>query len=139
MAESKYGSDKENHINYDFVKLGAGLTTFDLLRIKHTNVIQLEQLIAQSSTSKGAAFILYNVARLESILSVFDANVASGAYNKLPELDQIDFALLKEEVWTFGLYQFYLQLTICCCCDCRRNGSCCTYSSMVFQMYWNVA
>lgn len=98
MADMKYGQEKENYILYDYMKLGAGIVAFDLLRTKHTNVIPLDQLIAQSSTSKGAAFILYNVARLQSILTTFDEHVSSGNFNKLPALDQIDFTLLKEEV-----------------------------------------
>lgn len=102
MADMKYGNEKENFILYDYVKLGAGIVTFDLLRTKHSNVIPLEQLIAQSTTSKGAAFILYNVARLQSILATFDEHVSSGSYAKLPALDQIDFTLLKEEVCMFS-------------------------------------
>lgn len=98
MADMKYGTEKESLILYDYVKLGAGIVSFDLLRTRHTNVIPLDQLIAQSSIPKGAAFILYNVARLHSILSTFEEHVSSGSYNKLPALDQIDFSLLKEEV-----------------------------------------
>lgn len=88
----------EDLVVNDYVKLGAGIVAFDLLRTKYTNVIQLDQLIAQSTTSKGAAFILYNVARLQTILHSFDEQVSSGTYAKLPPLDQIDFNLLKEEV-----------------------------------------
>lgn len=88
----------EDFVVNDYVKLGASIVAFDLLRTKFTNVIPLDQLIAQSSTSKGAAFILYNVARLQTILHSFDEHVSSGTYAKLPPLDQIDFTLLKEEV-----------------------------------------
>lgn len=139
MADMKYGTEKENLILYDYVKLGAGIVTFDLLRTKHTNVIPLDQLIAQSSTSKGAAFILYNVARLQSILNTFDEHVSSGLYNKLPALDQIDFTLLKEEVRplrhggqlaTDSRYSFISRSN-------RRNGKCSSCSSMVSQMCWN--
>lgn len=110
MADMKYGTEKPNLILYDYVKLGAGIVSFDLLRTRHTNVIPLDQLIAQSSTSKGAAFILYNVARLQSILSTFEEHVSSGAYNKLPTIDQIDFSLLKEEV------------CVCVCALCIYRG-----------------
>lgn len=121
MAEMKYGTEKENFILYDYVKLGACIVTFDLLRTKHTNVIPLDQLIAQSSTSKGAAFILYNVARLQSILNTFDEQVSSGAYNKLPTLDQIDFSLLKEEVCTYVILSMLLLLLLHFCCCCTRS------------------
>lgn len=107
MADMKYGTEKPHMILYDYVKLGAGIVAFDLLRTKHTNVIPLDQLIAQSTTSKGAAFILYNVARLQSILTTFEEHVSSGSYNKLPPLDQIDFTLLKEEVCLSDANQLY--------------------------------
>lgn len=104
MAESKYGSNKENAVIDKCQMLGAAVVTFDLLRVKHYNAIDLEKLMkATSSTVKGAAFILYNVARLQTLLAAFDQQVANGVYAPLPEFDQIDFGLLKTEVCLFVL------------------------------------
>lgn len=139
MADMKYGTHKEHSILYDYMKLGAGIVTFDLLRIKHTNVIRLDQLIAQSGTSKGAAFILYNVARLQSILTSFDEQVSTGKYKQLPPLDQIDFTVLKEEVcFSIALaFDSFDWRRIFCLLLYRKNGEYCTCSSMVFRICWN--
>lgn len=98
MAESKYGQNKENAVLEKCQKLGAAIVTFDLLKIKHFNVIDFEKLMTATTTIKGAAFILYNVARLQTLLATFDQQVAKGFYDPLPSFDQIDFALLKTEV-----------------------------------------
>lgn len=99
MAESKYGNNKENAVIDKCRKLGAAVVIFDLLKVKHYNAIDLEKLIkATSPTIKGAAFILYNVARLQTLLASFEQQVAKGFYAPLPEFDQIDFGLLKTEV-----------------------------------------
>lgn len=98
MAELKYGTDKENLIPYDYNKLGAAIVNFDLLKKKHINAVDFDNLYEQKSTIKGAAFVLYNVARLQKLLSTFDEQVLSDIYSPLPALDQIDFDVLKEEV-----------------------------------------
>lgn len=149
MAVLKYGNEKENCILYDYRKLGAGIVTFDLLRTKHTNVIPLKQLIAQSCTAKGAAFILYNVARLQSILNTFNEHVTSGYYEKLPKLDRIDFTLLREEVHKKNVCLLFVIIDgtnqkstkisyFFPIYFCRKNGKYCMFILLVFQMYWSV-
>lgn len=99
MAESKYGSNKENAVIDKCQKLGTAVVQFDLLKVKHYNPIDLEKLMKVTSpTIKGAAFILYNVARLQTLLATFEQQVAKGFYAPLPEFDEIDFGLLKTEV-----------------------------------------
>lgn len=98
MAESKHGNHKENGMLDKCHKLGTAIVTFDLLKIKHFNAIDSEKLMGATTANKGAAFILYNVARLQTLLATFDHQVANGFYNALPDFDQIDFGLLKEEV-----------------------------------------
>lgn len=103
MAESKYGSNKENVVIDKCQTLGAAVVIFDLLKVKHYNAIDMEKLMkATSPTVKGAAFILYNVARLQTLLAAFDQQVAKGFYAPLPPFDQIDFGLLKTEVRLFA-------------------------------------
>lgn len=98
MAESKHGHNNKNEMLDKCHKLGAAIVTFDLLKIKHFNAIDFEKLMTATTTIKGAAFILYNVARLQTLLASFDHQVSCGFYDSLPAFDQIDFGLLKEEV-----------------------------------------
>lgn len=98
MAELKYG-ERMNVVPYDFDKLGRAIVTFELLNVKYNNVIDFEKTLPHAaSAQKNAAFILYNVARLQCLLNTFDKSVAAGYYNALPTFDEIDFRLLEEEV-----------------------------------------
>lgn len=109
MAELKYGCNKENAVFDKCQKLGAAVVIFDLLKIKHYNAIDMEKLMkATPPTIKGAAFILYNVARLQTLLATFDQQVAKGFYAPLPEYNQIDFELLKTEVRLSYLYLYFV-------------------------------
>lgn len=130
MAEMKFGTDRENLIQYDYHKLGAAVVTFDLLKTKLINVIDFDKLCEQKSIIKGAAFILYNVARLQKLLYTFDTQVSSGYYKPLPELDQIDFGLLREEVCIFEIFRnFFVNKKFCLFhCDHRKNGKCSMYT-----------
>lgn len=94
----RISAEKCNIGSYDFPKLGIEIVSFELLQSRYSSVVSLEQLMEQSTTAKGAVFVLYNVARLETILTAFDEQVRKGFYEKLPDLDTIDFGLLKEEV-----------------------------------------
>lgn len=98
MAELKHGYNKENGIRDKCRKLGTAIVSFDLLKVKHFNAIDFEKVMEITSTVKGAAFILYNVARLQTLLASFDHQVSTGVYDPLPDFNQIDFGLLKEEV-----------------------------------------
>lgn len=101
IAQMKYGDDTNEMVLYDFDKLGQAVAIFDLLKVKHGNPIPIGNVIRQSCSAKGAVFILYNVARVQRVLNTFYEKVASGYYSPLPELNQIDVSLLREEVcWT---------------------------------------
>lgn len=108
MAESKYGSNKENAVIDKCQRLGAAVVQFDLLKVKHYNAIDLEKSMKVTSpTIKGAAFILYNVARLQTLLATFEQQVAKGFYAPLPAFDEIDFGLLKTEVCLFAHFVYH--------------------------------
>ena len=99
LAELKHGYNKETNAILDKCqKLGMAIVTFDLLKIKHFNAIDFEKVMTVTSTVKGAAFILYNVARLQTLLASFDHQVSRGFYAPLPHFEKVDFGLLKEEV-----------------------------------------
>lgn len=103
LAESKFGQNNENAVLEKCQKLGAAIVTFDLMKIKHFNAIDLDKLVPTASAAKGAAFVLYNFARLHTLLATFDQQVARGFYAPLPDFDEIDFGLLKTEVCHFCL------------------------------------
>lgn len=98
ITELKHGYNNEHVVLDNCQKLGTAIVTFDLLKIKHFNAINLEKLMAATPIIKGAAFILYNVARLQTLLASFDRQITKGFYSPLPDFEQIDFGLLKEEV-----------------------------------------
>lgn len=101
LAQSKHGLNKENAVVDKCNKLGAAIVTFDLMRIKHFNAIDSDKLMPATSATKSAAFVLYNFARLHTLLATFDRQVARGFYAPLPDFDEIDFGLLKTEVCAF--------------------------------------
>lgn len=116
MAELKYGPAKDA-VPYDMDKLGAAIVTFEFLNVKYNNVIDCEKNASHASAQKNAAFVLYNVARLQCLLTTFDKHVAAGYYGALPPFDEIDFRLLVEEVrareqWTHILCRFCLHQLI---------------------------
>lgn len=46
----------------------------------------------------GASFVLYNYARLSRIINTFQQNVSNKLYPELPNVAEVDFALLDDEV-----------------------------------------
>lgn len=78
MPKKKYGSlqPAEKVAFEKCQKLGAAVVVFDLLKIKHYN--------ATDNAIKVAAFIPYKMARLQTLLTTFDQQVAKGFYASLP-------------------------------------------------------
>ncbi|XP_037937298.1 uncharacterized protein LOC119670923 [Teleopsis dalmanni] len=77
-------------------------------------------------SSRGASFILYNSARIETLLRRFDDEVRKGKYEDLPDLNQVDLSLLtKEEEWQilFG-YVFAFPHLIDECLASLKKGQC---------------
>lgn len=71
--------------------LGNSAATFDLLEVKFTSNVCGDNF---SSTP----FLLYNSARLETLLHNFKAHSQEGYYPTLPPFEEIDMELLREEV-----------------------------------------
>lgn len=96
----KYGVRvKDEKAFQDLIEsLARAHVTVDLIEKKMTSTLNLNLNITGSESSKGASFILYNSARLESMLKKFDEQIRKGYYSKLPDIDSVDFAHLKEEV-----------------------------------------
>ncbi|KAL7034679.1 hypothetical protein ACKWTF_008053 [Chironomus riparius] len=95
MALHKYGVRIKSDDNFLKLKehLGTAAGKLDMIEVKHSNPLTLTFDVKQ-------AFILYNSARIETLLKSFNEKVASGYYQPLPELDDIDMNLLTDnEEW----------------------------------------
>ncbi|XP_063705136.1 uncharacterized protein LOC134834417 [Culicoides brevitarsis] len=97
MAQHKYGLRVRNEAVFVALikQLGLAAVTVDFMEVRHSSPVGLN--VSGCSTSKGASFILYNSARIETILRKFHERVACGYYNALPELSDIDISQLSEE------------------------------------------
>lgn len=88
----KYGVRAKNDEAFkDLVqRLGESAATLDMVEVKQSSAVTL-------SPDPKQAFILYNSARLETLMSKFNKKVADGYYEKLPDITDIDWSLLKED------------------------------------------
>uniref|UniRef100_A0A1A9W8P2 DALR anticodon binding domain-containing protein n=1 Tax=Glossina brevipalpis TaxID=37001 RepID=A0A1A9W8P2_9MUSC len=99
MAMHKYGVRVKQDARFCALmsRLGSAAVTVDLLEVRHSSPVKI--IRCGQGSSKGASFILYNSARLESLLRSFDERVANGDYESLPPLNSINWELLNEEEW----------------------------------------
>jgi hypothetical protein len=100
MAQHKYGLRVKNEKMFvDLIeRLGRYAVTVDFLEVKVSSPVGLNTS-STGGMGKGASFILYNSARLETLIDNFDQKVRDGYYPALPEFESIDIDLLKEEVF----------------------------------------
>ncbi|CAH2085005.1 unnamed protein product [Euphydryas editha] len=98
IAKHKYGVRVSTEAKWkDFIaSLGESAVAFELLQTKCTSPVKIE-FDASGGSSKGAAFILYNCARLETILRTFNEKVNEGVYPQLPPLGETNLSLLADE------------------------------------------
>uniref|UniRef100_A0A1Y1KHR4 DALR anticodon binding domain-containing protein n=2 Tax=Photinus pyralis TaxID=7054 RepID=A0A1Y1KHR4_PHOPY len=100
MAEHKYGLRVTSNSGWRdiFRKLGEAAVTIEILQIKPNRPVICNFNDFSSSCSKGASFILYNCARLATLLKEFQRKVELKSYPELPDLDKIDFSVLTQPV-----------------------------------------
>ncbi|XP_022233671.2 DALR anticodon-binding domain-containing protein 3 isoform X2 [Drosophila obscura] len=77
-------------------RLGAAAVIVDLFEVRHASAANVVR--NGSGSSKGASYILYNSARLETLLRTFNAQVEAGVYQPLPPLADIDLSLLEDDL-----------------------------------------
>lgn len=77
-------------------RLGHAAVIVDLFEVRHSTGATVVR--SGLGSSKGANYILYNSARLETLLRTFQAQVNLGVYESLPPLDKIDLSVLEDEV-----------------------------------------
>nr|XP_027214697.1 uncharacterized protein LOC113807598 isoform X2 [Penaeus vannamei] len=73
--------------------------SLQMLSVSHCSPLKVE-VDGVTQNSRESAFILYNYARLCTIFQSFEESVSEGEFPPLPDIDEIDFALLRnEEEW----------------------------------------
>lgn len=92
ISVHKYGVRvKDDAAFKDLVeKLGRYAATLDLMEVKPQASVTL-------TSDPRMAFILYNSARMETLMEKFDKKVEEGYYEPLPDVRSIDTSLLKED------------------------------------------
>ncbi|EDV32871.1 uncharacterized protein Dana_GF21913 [Drosophila ananassae] len=77
-------------------RLGEAAVIVDLFSVRHASAACVVR--NGMGSSKGASYILYNSARVETLLRSFDSQVAAGVYDPLPPLEEIDLSILEDEM-----------------------------------------
>lgn len=77
-------------------QLAAAAVTVDLLEVKHSSPVQLAVQQHSGGASRGAAFILYNSARIEQLLRTYADRLATGEYEAAPATADVDWSVLRE-------------------------------------------
>ncbi|CAG4974750.1 unnamed protein product [Parnassius apollo] len=141
IAQHKYGVRVATDSKWkEFIShLGESAVTFELLQTKPSCAVKINFDVS-SGSSRGAAFILYNCARLETIIRTYNERVNGGTYPPLPEFEKTDFTLLtQEEEWCL-IFNYILGLPSLLrncveindhMCDFRPHLICGFLSSMV--------
>lgn len=70
-------------------KLGNAAATLDMIEVKHSSALKL-------NSNPKQAFILYNSARIETLISTFEDMVKQNYYPALPNLNDVNLELLAE-------------------------------------------
>ncbi|KAH8388707.1 hypothetical protein KR200_005004 [Drosophila serrata] len=87
-------------------RLGAAAVIVDLISVRHQSAVTLVR--NGLGSSKGASYILYNSARLETLLRTFDDKVKANVYDPLPPLEAIDFSILEDDLDWQLIYGYLL-------------------------------
>ncbi|KAH8394482.1 hypothetical protein KR222_011658 [Zaprionus bogoriensis] len=87
-------------------RLGHAAVIVDLFEVRHSSGATVVR--NGLGSSKGANYILYNSARLETLLRTFASQVEEGVYEPLPPLEKIDLSLLEDELDWQLIYGYLL-------------------------------
>ncbi|XP_059053027.1 DALR anticodon-binding domain-containing protein 3 [Achroia grisella] len=110
IAQHKYGVRVTTDSKWkDFIAhIGESAVVFELLQTKPNSAVKINFDCSSAGSSKGAAFILYNCARLQTILRTYNDRVIEGLYPSLPKFEDVDFSLLTEEDEWCLVYNYIL-------------------------------
>ncbi|EAT42580.1 AAEL005905-PA [Aedes aegypti] len=97
IAQHKYGIRVRDHQRFQetIASLGRSAAIVDMLESKTSSPIDMRK--EKNQSSKGAAFILYNYARISVLFKTFAEKQKTGYYPELPPLENVDYSLLSEE------------------------------------------
>ncbi|KAF9422694.1 hypothetical protein HW555_001688 [Spodoptera exigua] len=111
IAQHKYGVRVSTDTKWkEFIAhLGESAVAFELLQTKPSSAVKIN-FDCSAGSSKGASFILYNCARLETIIRTYNDKVADGTYPELPHFDDVDFSLLVQEDEWHLIFNYILGL-----------------------------
>ncbi|KAH8367790.1 hypothetical protein KR084_002833 [Drosophila pseudotakahashii] len=108
MAMHRSGIRPAGMCNMDTLikRLGEAAVIVDLFEVRHaTAAIVVRNGLG---SSKGASYILYNSARLETLLRTFSGLVNDGHYEPLPPLGEIDLSILEDDMDWQLIYGYLL-------------------------------
>ncbi|XP_017113263.1 DALR anticodon-binding domain-containing protein 3 [Drosophila elegans] len=108
MAMHRNGYRPAGMCNLDTLmkRLGAAAVIVDLFEVRHASAACVVR--NGMGSSKGASYILYNSARLETLLRTFAAQVNAGVYEPLPPLGEIDLSVLADDMDWQLIYGYLL-------------------------------
>ncbi|XP_022827768.1 uncharacterized protein LOC111357361 isoform X3 [Spodoptera litura] len=111
IAQHKYGVRVSTDTKWkEFLShLGESAASFELLQTKPSGAVKIN-FDCSAGSSKGASFILYNCARLETIIRTYNDKVSDGTYPELPPFDEVDFSLLVQEDEWHLIFNYILGL-----------------------------
>ncbi|XP_063362533.1 DALR anticodon-binding domain-containing protein 3 [Cydia amplana] len=112
IAQHKYGVRVSTDSKWrEFIaNLGESAAIFELLQTKPSSAVKINFDCSSTGSSKGAAFILYNCARLETIVRTFSEKVDNGTYPPVSNFEHTDFSLLtQEDEWSL-IFNFVMGL-----------------------------
>ncbi|KAI5631483.1 DALR anticodon binding domain-containing protein [Phthorimaea operculella] len=149
IAQHKYGVRVATDTKWkEFIAhLGESAAIFELLQTKASSAVKINFDHPTAGSSKGASFVLYNCARLETIIKTYNEKVEEGLYPPLPEIKDVDLSLLTQEDEWILVFNYILGLPslINNCieineksCEFRPHLICSFLSSMVrvFSQYY---
>nr|XP_017029249.1 DALR anticodon-binding domain-containing protein 3 isoform X2 [Drosophila kikkawai] len=87
-------------------RLGSAAVIVDLASVRHQSAVTLVR--NGLGSSKGASYILYNSARLETLLRTFNDQVKAKVYDPLPPLEEIDLSILEDDLDWEIIYGYLL-------------------------------
>ncbi|XP_045769301.1 DALR anticodon-binding domain-containing protein 3 [Maniola jurtina] len=98
IAKHRYGirESMEDKCKEFIAHMGQSAVTFELLQTKCGSPVKIASCSSGGPT-KGPAFILYNCARLETLIRTFNEKVVEGIYPPLPSLENTDLTLLTDK------------------------------------------
>ncbi|XP_023930303.1 DALR anticodon-binding domain-containing protein 3 [Lingula anatina] len=107
--ELKYGSGVGDP-GWDLTiqSLTAAGIVFEFLTTVARNPLKLEFSQKSEVATKGGTFVMYNYARLATLMAHFDEAVVKGMFPPLPECSQLDFSALREEEEWLLLFNYIL-------------------------------